>query len=269
MKKIILFLMFILASLFTVKATEYQIVKIWGGKCEIKIGNKWRIIEDKETISSSSIIRSIENDIVLIVQELGTEDKYRRSLQKGSSVQLGEYSNSAFSAFFHFLSQKPNPIRAKSAETGGSARRGNENCRIDPVGASLLAKMDNKFDVLKINSSMSDYDIFMNIIDIDNSTEKQITLYNISEHLLYVTIVEISPQDCRPIKNDFLGTEYLLKIASNNIITLPQDVEMNADCSYVLIACKNNFNVKELLYSINSDDCILDSDIPIGIYKIE
>ena len=162
-----------------------------------------------------------------------------------------------------------------SAKHQGHTSLGDCDFACDSLGASLLAKTNGKFEIDKITNTITDYDVFMNFESINNSSNKHITLYNFSNDSLYVLILEMS-EVAKPIKIHFPKKEkgekreQLLRIANNSVIKLLEEIETKAECKYFLVASKNNFNIDDLLQSINSNcECKIKSDMPLGIYLFE
>ena len=275
MKKITLFLMLTIMSCLLVNAKDYKI-KIVKGACEVLVNNKWRTLKNGETVASSVVIKATEDGTVVSVESFKGGVKFH---EKGKSKSLDEIVNmlsspngktfsELFWGFISFL--KPSPPNTVSAEGTGHGNLGDCDFPCDSLGASLLAKMNGMFEIEKITDSMSDYDILMDISDIDHSSKKHITIYNLSADSLYTIILEISEEHCKPIKSNLLDKKHLLKIADNSFTELPEEIEINPDCEYVLLACKNNFNIEDLLNTIASDcECTLKSDMPIGIYRVK
>lgn len=275
MKRIILLLIFTVISSLIINAKDYRVVKIQG-KCEVLLNNKWQLLKTNDIITSSSIIKALDENVFVYINLLETTESIRIKLEKEKPKTIGELmSNPIWTAFvkvFSFIFTPPENARISAAYPGHTSL-GDCDFACDSLGASLLAKMNGKFGIDKITNEITDYDVFMRFESINNSPNKYVTLYNFSDDSLYVLILEMSKR-AEPISIHYPQKEekreQLLKISGNSVIELPEEIEMKTEHNYFLIASKNNFNIDDLLQSINSNcECKLKSNMPLGIYLFE
>jgi hypothetical protein len=269
MKKIILFLMLLVASNLSINAKDYKVMGI-KGKCEVQKANSWQSLKSSDLITSSSVIRGIENDVKVTVHSLGTNEWYRISLPKDSPISLEKlFSDSKNSTFGSFVSFVVNPSMAAklSAQHTGQTTKGNSDFPCDSISASLFAKINGRFEVGKLTSAISDYDVYMRVDEITNISEKRFTIFNLSEDGLYIVILKVSKENPTNIHSFYENS--LLKIKPNSVTELPE-TKIDSAFDYILLTSAKKFIIGDFINSIISDcDCTLKTDIPIGIYRVE
>jgi hypothetical protein len=269
MKKIILFLMLSLVNSLLINAKNYQVIGI-RGKCEIQKGNRWQALKCFDVITSFAVIKGTESDVKVTVHSLEANTGYEISLPKNAPVSLNKLfsdsKNSTLGSFVSFV-LKPAAATKLSAQHKGQVTKGNCDFPCDSVSASLFAKMNGRFETGKITAAISDYDVYMRIDEIPNTSEKWFTVFNLSEEVLYIVILKVSKENPKNI-HSFYG-ESLLEIEQNSITELPETT-IDSTFDYILLASQSEFIIGDLLSSLTSDcDCTLKSDMPVGIYRVE